>query len=82
MYIFSVFQQLTANSMRQIYSFGSFHYIKVVGEKATAKEAPMLVLAPHSTFVDSLPVVAMGPPSIVAKQDTADIPFFGSEFFY
>ncbi|KAL5275615.1 LPCAT2 family protein [Megaselia abdita] len=72
-----VFQQLTANSMRQIYASGSLHYLKVIGKQASFKEAPLLVIAPHSTFVDSLSVIAMGPPSIVAKQDTADIPLFG-----
>lgn len=59
---------------------GSFYSVQVKGRQATPKEAPVLVLAPHSSFFDALPVVYLGSPSIVAKAETANIPFFGSTF--
>ncbi|XP_030381302.1 lysophosphatidylcholine acyltransferase [Scaptodrosophila lebanonensis] len=70
-------QYLTARAMRMLYASGSFHYVNMKGSPATAKEAPILVVAPHSSYVDSILVVASGPPSIVAKRETADIPLLG-----
>ncbi|KAI8034239.1 hypothetical protein M5D96_012998 [Drosophila gunungcola] len=70
-------QCMTARGMRMVYTFGSFHYVSMKGRAATPKEAPILVVAPHSSYVDSILVVASGPPSIVAKRETADIPLLG-----
>ncbi|XP_017012964.1 lysophosphatidylcholine acyltransferase [Drosophila takahashii] len=70
-------QCMTACGMRMVYTFGSFHYVTMKGRAATPKEAPILVVAPHSSYVDSILVVASGPPSIVAKRETADIPLLG-----
>lgn len=52
--------------------------VRVKGEQARAGEAPILVVAPHSTFFDSLAVVLMGAPSVVAKAETTSIPFWGA----
>ncbi|XP_034665750.1 lysophosphatidylcholine acyltransferase [Drosophila subobscura] len=70
-------QYMTAKAMRMLYTSGSFHYINMKGTPATPKQAPILVVAPHSSYVDSILVVATGPPSIVAKRETADIPLLG-----
>lgn len=70
-------QYLTARAMRMVYTSGSFHYIKFKGTPATPREAPILVVAPHSSYVDSIFVVSGHPPSIVAKRETADIPLLG-----
>lgn len=64
--------------MRALFVCGGFHHLKVKGQKATTKDAPVLALAPHSSFFDALPVVYLGGPSIVAKAETGRIPFFGS----
>ncbi|OXU27771.1 hypothetical protein TSAR_009520 [Trichomalopsis sarcophagae] len=64
--------------MRVFFICGGFHYLKVKGQQADTKEAPILALAPHSSFFDALPVVYLGGPSIVAKAETGRIPFFGS----
>lgn len=64
--------------MRALFLAGGFHWVTVKGKQATAKEAPVLALAPHSSYFDALPVVYLGAPSIVAKGDTEQIPFFGS----
>lgn len=66
--------------MRGIYFVGSFHNIKITGKRATSKEAPILTLAPHSSFFDSIAVILLGPPSVLAKAETASLPFFGSKF--
>lgn len=50
---------------------------RVKGEQASSKDAPILVVAPHSTFFDALAVAVMGAPSVVAKAETSNIPFWG-----
>lgn len=64
--------------MRALFLCGGFHYITVKGQRAKRKDAPVLALAPHSSFFDSLPVVYLGGPSIVAKAKARSLPFFGS----
>ncbi|EZA60162.1 1-acylglycerophosphocholine O-acyltransferase [Ooceraea biroi] len=64
--------------MRALFLCGGFHHLKVKGRKAETKDAPVLALAPHSSFFDALPVVYLGGPSIVAKGESSRLPFFGS----
>jgi lysophosphatidylcholine acyltransferase/lyso-PAF acetyltransferase len=68
--------------MRMFFVCSGFHLVKVKGHQADTKEAPILALAPHSSFFDALPVVYLGGPSIVAKAETGRLPFFGSTSFY
>ncbi|XP_076750673.1 lysophosphatidylcholine acyltransferase isoform X1 [Xylocopa sonorina] len=68
--------------MRALFICGGFHQLKVKGRKAESKDAPVLALAPHSSFFDALPVVYLGGPSIVAKAETGRIPFFGKLINY
>ncbi|XP_012056057.1 PREDICTED: 1-acylglycerophosphocholine O-acyltransferase 1 [Atta cephalotes] len=65
--------------MRALFLCGGFHHLKVKGQKAETKDAPVLALAPHSSFFDALPVVYLGGPSIVAKGESSRLPFFGSQ---
>lgn len=55
-----------------------FHYIPHKGKRATRNEAPILVMAPHSSFVDALAVVVMGVPAFVSGIENAKMPFLGS----
>lgn len=64
--------------MRLLFLFGGFHWVTVRGKQASAKNAPILAVAPHSTYFDALPVVLMGGPSVVAKGETGQLPFLGS----
>ncbi|TMW48356.1 hypothetical protein DOY81_006582 [Sarcophaga bullata] len=77
-------QYLVAGCMRMLYAAGSFHYITYKGERASAKEAPILVVAPHSSYVDSIIVAAVpsNPPAIVAKKETSEIPLLGKIINY
>nr|CAH7755259.1 unnamed protein product [Callosobruchus chinensis] len=67
---------LTEEELRQKPLEG-WRKVRVLGRPAPRKEAPVVALAPHSSFVDSVAMVIMGGPSIVAKAETARIPFFG-----
>lgn len=64
-----------------MFPVGGFR-LKVTGRRCNRSEAPIIVLAPHSSFFDALTMVYMNGPSIVAKGETALIPFFGSMFYF
>ncbi|EDL83970.1 similar to hypothetical protein A330042H22 [Rattus norvegicus] len=51
--------------------------IKVKGKKATREEAPIFVVAPHSTFFDAIAVIVAGLPSVVSDTQHVRIPLVG-----
>lgn len=57
---------------------GGFHWMTVKGQRALPAEAPILTLAPHSSYFDAIPVT-MTMASIVMKAESKDIPLWGSE---
>ncbi|XP_045495804.1 lysophosphatidylcholine acyltransferase isoform X1 [Colias croceus] len=70
--------------MRLVVVAAGFHRVKVVGQehKAKGREAPVIVIAPHSSFFDAIAIVCLGAPSVVAKADTARLPFIGQLINY
>ncbi|XP_040174886.1 lysophosphatidylcholine acyltransferase-like isoform X1 [Anopheles arabiensis] len=75
-------RHLTALVMRTLFLFGSFNYIRYKGVRASPKEAPVICVAPHTAFYDSVCVVLFGPSAVVAKYETASLPFFGKLIDY
>ncbi|KAL9695541.1 hypothetical protein quinque_014826 [Culex quinquefasciatus] len=73
---------LTAHVMRGLFLFGSFNLIRTKGRRATCKEAPVICVAPHTAFYDSICVILFGPSAVVAKYETASLPFFGKLIDY
>ncbi|KAJ9595046.1 hypothetical protein L9F63_013643, partial [Diploptera punctata] len=65
--------------LRALFLFGGFNWVTVRGKQASAKDAPILALAPHSSYFDALPVILLGGPSVVAKGETGQLPFFGKK---
>ena len=59
-----------------------FYYIKIKGKRATPKEAPFILIAPHSGFFDALPYTLLTAPTIVVKADVLNAPLFGGVFSY
>ncbi|GLH16239.1 Uncharacterized protein GBIM_20573 [Gryllus bimaculatus] len=51
--------------VRAVFACGGFWRVRVKGRRAAAAEAPVLALAPHSSFCDALPVVCLGAPSVL-----------------
>jgi lysophosphatidylcholine acyltransferase/lyso-PAF acetyltransferase len=58
---------------------GSAHFVNVKGKRASPKDAPILLGAPHTSFFDALSVLLSGPAGVVAKLEAGDIPFYGSK---
>jgi len=51
----------------------------VKGQRASAAEAPILAVAPHSSYVDALTIVYLNLTSMVAKKSAIKVPIFGSK---
>ena len=49
------------------------------GQRASSEEAPILAVAPHSSYIDAVIVVHLGMTSMVAKKSAIEVPFFGSK---
>lgn len=65
--------------MRAMWFSGGFHWVRVKGRPALPSEAPILTMAPHSSYFDAIPVT-MTMASIVMKAESKDIPVWGSKF--
>lgn len=66
--------------MRLVVVAAGFHRVRVLGRQhvpSKSRDAPVVVMAPHSTFFDAIAIVCLGAPSVVAKADTARLPFIG-----
>lgn len=66
---------------RTIYFLLGFHTFSVKGRQVSVLEAPLMCIAPHSSFLDGF-VFFMGNalPSTVSKAENTNIPFFGSMY--
>ncbi|XP_029958854.1 lysophosphatidylcholine acyltransferase 1 [Salarias fasciatus] len=67
--------------MRVMWFAGGFHWMTVKGRRALPTEAPILTLAPHSSYFDAIPVT-MTMSSIVMKAESKDIPLWGTLIKY
>jgi 1-acyl-sn-glycerol-3-phosphate acyltransferase len=68
--------------MRGLFFFAGFMYVKTRGRKASRAEAPILVVAPHSSYFDAFAVTYCGGASVFAKEASRHIPFFGRKLFF
>ncbi|KAK2164584.1 hypothetical protein LSH36_61g01016 [Paralvinella palmiformis] len=56
-----------------------FHHIKVTGKQASAKDAPILVCAPHSSFIDlTVSFISYTLPCGVSRVENAKLFMFGA----
>ena len=63
-----------------LFSMG-FHKIKVTGELAASSEAPVIVIAPHSSFLDVFVLcVIHSTPSGISKMENLRTPVLGSKW--
>ena len=54
--------------------------VTVKGKVASPAEAPIFVAAPHSTFFDGIACVVAGLPSMVSRNENAQVPLIGSKY--
>ncbi|XP_043859037.1 lysophosphatidylcholine acyltransferase 2-like [Dromiciops gliroides] len=63
--------------LARIFFFVMGFLVKVKGVRASPREAPIFVAAPHSSFFDSIAWIITGLPTVVSRQETASFPFVG-----
>lgn len=80
--IYSFLKNIACLVTRLMLVASGFHYVPVKGKQMTRKEAPIFILAPHSSFFDALPAIVLGAPSIVSGIENRSIPLFGSRFHF
>lgn len=73
----NVLRPLIVILCRAVFFAGGFHWISVKGTRARTEEAPIIALAPHSSYFDALPVVYLDLTTVVAKSEAELVPFFG-----
>jgi len=76
--VFSCVRRAVYVVVRLMFGAAGFHRVRTVGEQATRQQAPVLAVAPHSSFYDGLAAVVTGGPTIVAKEENSFIPIVGS----
>ncbi|XP_064101470.1 lysophosphatidylcholine acyltransferase 1-like isoform X1 [Macrobrachium nipponense] len=77
-----VVKEMVRFGVRGVFTAGGFHFVRVKGHQAHPRDAPILAVAPHSSYFDALPVVVMGAPSVVAKGEVTQVPFFAKYIDY
>ncbi|XP_065117957.1 lysophospholipid acyltransferase LPCAT4 [Paramisgurnus dabryanus] len=63
---------------RSVFFCTGFLWIKVKGRQAGLKEAPVLAIAPHSSFLDMLVLPMTGLPTVVSRSENAKLPVIGA----
>ena len=59
-----------------------YHRISVVGRRSTSLSAPIVVAAPHSSFLDAVVIFACRDlPTGVSRSENTRLPVFGSKFW-
>lgn len=72
------FQPIMVFLSRAAFFWVGFLWIKVKGRQADLKDAPVLAVAPHSTFLDMLLLPLTGLPTVVSRLENARIPVIGA----
>lgn len=57
-----------------------YHNIKFKGKLASSEEAPVIVIAPHSSFMDAALSVSIGHLTYMSRKENDQAPLFGRKF--
>uniref|UniRef100_A0A8C2KUZ8 Lysophosphatidylcholine acyltransferase 2 n=1 Tax=Cyprinus carpio TaxID=7962 RepID=A0A8C2KUZ8_CYPCA len=60
-----------------LYFFGMGFRVVVKGKQASSVQAPILAVAPHSSFFDAIVCIEAGLPSTVSRSESLEAPIFG-----
>lgn len=64
---------------RAVFFSLGFLWVKVKGRRADLKEAPVMVVAPHSTFLDMIVLCPTQLPTVVSRSENVSLPVIGGE---
>lgn len=71
-------RQRVMTFLARIYFFSMGFRVIVKGKQASSAEAPILAVAPHSSFFDAIVSIVAGLPSTVSRSESLEAPIFGS----
>ena len=57
-------------------------YIKKKGKLASSEEAPVVVIAPHFSFMDGIFCVAIGHLTYISRDENNHVPIFGRKVHF
>ena len=66
-------------ALGRAYYFSMGFRVVVKGKQVSSSEAPILAVAPHSTFFDGIVCIVAGLPSTVSRVENLATPIFGSK---
>jgi len=69
-------------ALGRAYYFSMGFRVVVKGTQVSSNEAPILAVAPHSTFFDGIVCVVAGLPSTVSRVENLATPIFGSKMLF
>lgn len=69
-------------TLGRMYYFCMGFRVVVKGRQVSSSEAPILAVAPHSTFFDGIVCIVAGLPSTVSRVENLATPIFGSETLF
>ncbi|KAE8607948.1 hypothetical protein XENTR_v10011338 [Xenopus tropicalis] len=69
--------QTLIGSLGRLLFFSMGFHVRVEGKPATPSDAPILLVAPHSSFFDAIAVIVSGMPSSVSRAENISVPIFG-----
>ncbi len=69
-------------ALGRAYYFCMGFRVVVKGKQVSSSEAPILAVAPHSTFFDGIVCIVAGLPSTVSRVENLATPIFGSKTLF
>lgn len=69
-------------ALGRAYYFSMGFRVVVKGQQVSSSEAPILAVAPHSTFFDGIVCIVAGLPSTVSRVENLATPIFGSKTLF
>ncbi|KAJ8366316.1 hypothetical protein AAFF_G00362820 [Aldrovandia affinis] len=63
---------------RAVFFFLGFLWVRVKGRQAGPRDAPLLAVAPHSSFMDILVLMPVGLATVVSRSENTKIPVIGA----
>lgn len=74
------FHPLVLFLSRAVFFALGFPWVRVKGRRADLKEAPVLVVAPHSSFLDMMVLCQTELATVVSRSENTSLPVIGGEF--
>ena len=73
-------QKLLSKLARILAFVMGYHNVRIKGQLASSEEAPVIVVAPHLSFMDGIFTAVIGNLTYISRKENVDVPLFGRKF--